>query len=535
MSKLDFGDQIFENYSIFIKEHKNDISTPSEAVELLSSDGAFRAYIDSLTEGLSTNVKKTIVAISEREREFLLEESMNLGPSANVIGYAVSYFPILTDIYSDPILSEVVTTYPVNKPVITIPKITITSTIKNSDGTIVVKKLPSTTDVVRPKEEDLTLIPGTNNILFNLSPGGKLNADNAFVNKRYFTITKIQVINSNNIPENIPCMIRPDTRGQINYVFDYNDPNNNTYTFTLIGNIDWDNGIVKFNNACINKSTPSAPIPPSLTINNITANVMFTPKATDIGRVMVGIKTSGFDINVDVKDTFQIQLDQEVIQDYSDIYNVDMLRTLSLAIKNQVMYNKEYDLAYYLRIYEPKFKEYGSYATYNVDNYVNKGGTGDFKPANILDVFKGIIPLISSVSRNISRVLNADPQYIVCGYKVATILESLQEYLVGFRDMGRGEGGFIRSNYDGYDFRKQKIFASRMLPQDKLYIIYRAPNDDLSRTSIADIIYKPLYMIEEIDQSQRKTYIKSRTAIELTSPESIGVIKITNYEKYLNQ
>jgi hypothetical protein len=83
------------------------------------------------------------------------------------------------------------------------------------------------------------------------------------------------------------------------------------------------------------------------------------------------------------------------------------------------------------------------------------------------------------------------------------------------------------------DFRKQMILASNMIEDDKIYIVYRAPSDDLSRTAIADIIYKPLYVLDEIDQSQRRTYIKSRSALELTAPEAIGAITMTNYSSYL--
>jgi hypothetical protein len=35
--------------------------------------------------------------------------------------------------------------------------------------------------------------------------------------------------------------------------------------------------------------------------------------------------------------------------------------------------------------------------------------------------------------------------------------------------------------------------------------------------------------ILQIDNSQRRTFVKSRTAIELTAPEAIGVITMTGY------
>jgi len=84
------SDMIFENYDGYLKEHRDDLSTPAGAVEMLSSDGAFQSYITQLTEGLAPYQKSAVMAVCEREREFLLQESVQLGPSASVIGYAVN-------------------------------------------------------------------------------------------------------------------------------------------------------------------------------------------------------------------------------------------------------------------------------------------------------------------------------------------------------------------------------------------------------------------------------------------------------------
>lgn len=528
----DFGDQIFENYELFIKEHRNDISTPSEAIEMLSSDGAFRAYIDSLTEGLNDRTKSNIVAIAEREREMLLEESINLGPSASVVGYAVSYFPILTDIYSDPILAEIVTTYPTNKPILTIPKINVTSKVKNTDGSIATYSLPSASQLVRASAETIVLTPNVNNSLFSLSAGGLVTQDNAFVNKRYFIITNVQLTASDSSTIDIPVMVRPDSRGQINHTVEFDDPSGDTLSATLIGNIKFDTGVVTFSATFGNVSSPATSVPGGVSINSLSSDIIFSPRTGDVGRVKVSINTSGWDINVDVKDSFEIQLDQEVIQDYTDIYNIDMLRTLSMAIKNQILYNKEADLAYYLKVHEPIFVSNGSGSVYNMGAYTAAGGAGNFTPANVLDIFKGVVPHITSVNRNIRKLFRADPQYIVAGLKTASLLESLQSYMVGFATHSHGEAGFSSSNAM-IDFRKQQILASNMIEDDKIYMVYRAPSDDLSRTAIADIIYKPLYILEEIDQSQRRTYIKSRSSLELTAPEAIGVITMTDYSTYL--
>lgn len=82
-------DLIFENYGNYMESHRSELSTPQGAIEMLATEGSFRAYVNSLTEGLEPYQRAAVTAVCEREREMLLEESAALGPSASVIGYAV--------------------------------------------------------------------------------------------------------------------------------------------------------------------------------------------------------------------------------------------------------------------------------------------------------------------------------------------------------------------------------------------------------------------------------------------------------------
>lgn len=83
-------DLIFENYSTYLTDHRDDVQSPSVAIEMLATDGKFNAYINTLTEGLNEHQKANVMAVCQREREMLLEESATLGPSSSVIGYAVN-------------------------------------------------------------------------------------------------------------------------------------------------------------------------------------------------------------------------------------------------------------------------------------------------------------------------------------------------------------------------------------------------------------------------------------------------------------
>src|SRR6056297_3137710 len=186
------SDLIFENYEGFIQENKDDLATPTGAIELLSSDGSFNAYISALTEGLEPYQKQAVMAVCEREREYLLQESAQLGPSASIIGYAVTYFPILTDIYADLVISRVATTYPTNKSIITVPKVQLDASVKNTDGTVSKYPMPRAQYLIRTKAETLNILPNQSNSLFELSAGyssGEVNSTKTRINQRYYMLT----------------------------------------------------------------------------------------------------------------------------------------------------------------------------------------------------------------------------------------------------------------------------------------------------------------------------------------------------------
>lgn len=533
MSVRDYSDVIFENYESYLKEHRDDISSPSGAIEMLTSDGAFRAYIDTLTEGLNPYTKNSIMGVCERQREMLIEESINLAPSANVIGFAVTHFPILADIYSDPILSQIATIYPVNKSIITIPKIKINASVKNSDGTTSEYRMPRSTNLIRGTSETISIAPNIANNLFALSTGGLVTVSNSTVNKRYFVCNNLKVTTGATVYD-IPMGVRPDSRGQILFIGRFNlaavaPAVGDEIEVTIIGNCNWDSGTVQFSGSFANKTNPAAPMG-GYSVTQIDTNVVFSAITSDINRAKVGLKIQGWDVNIDVKDDFEIDLQTEVIQDYRDIYQLDLIRAYSMAIKTQILLNKDFDLAYYLRAAEPEMILNGSSVDFDLAAFLQGGS--NISPNSYLDVFKGIIPKISIVNRNIRRVFRADPQFLIAGIKAASLLESLQKYSVIYPDVQTGQFGYEGAG--SVDFRKQTVLYCDAIPEDKIYVVYRAPSDDLTRTAIVDLIYKPLYVIEEITNAIKKTFIRSRTALEITNPEALGVITIKNYQTFIN-
>ena len=81
-------DSLFENYELFLNEHANDITSPSDAIKLISDNSMFRSYIDALTEGLDPHVRPNVIAVCNRQREMLLSEAVNV--PASMFGFGLT-------------------------------------------------------------------------------------------------------------------------------------------------------------------------------------------------------------------------------------------------------------------------------------------------------------------------------------------------------------------------------------------------------------------------------------------------------------
>jgi len=529
-SDVNMSDLIFENYNAYLSEHRDDLSTPAGAIEMLSSDGAFSAYMAALTEGMEPYQKSAVLAVCEREREYLLQESTQLGPSASIIGYAVTYFPILSDIYADPVISRVATTYPTNKSIITIPKVELVASVKNSDGTTSKYPMPRAQYLIRTKAETLNLLSNQSNNLFELSAGfatGEITNVKARVNQRYFLITQLEAFGDNGGVADTTTLValnlRPDARGQLHKEFQFIDSANNNVSATLIGHVDWDSGNVQY-------SVTFSPITGySFVCNYVVCKCVFSPKTGDIGRVKISIKVSGWDVNIDTKEDFEIELQTETIQDYRDIYNIDLVRSMSEAIKSQMMLNKDWDLSYFLEANESEMVYWGAAQSINVTRFADQEGI--ISPRTIIDIFKSISPRIAMVNRVIHRNFRAVPQFLLTGMRTGAMLESMQQWTSSMSNYSSGDVGYLSN--PGTSLIKQTVLTSPAISDNKIYTIYKAPGDNLSRAVIIDFVYKPLYIIEEITNSVKRTFVKSRTALEICATHATGVIHVEGLDDFL--
>lgn len=535
MMSRQFTNQIYKNYERYINEHQNLLKKPEDAYDLICDDNKYSHYINLLMDHFNEDQKNTVRPILDHQRDFLLEESANILTSEIAHGYIVTYFPILCDIYADDILGQCITHYPVQAPKITVPQMKLKAKVENSDGTEKSYELPRGQYLIRTKPEDLILLPSKKNKLFEMSASypNKVNSTLSNVNKTYFILDSA-VIEA--IPDNVDdeksshtviLSFRPDSRGQISQDIEFFH-DDDVVNGTLIGHVDFDNGTVQYNCVLTNGKTDY-----KYTIKHIVANVVFTARTGEIGRVKVSVVNKGWDVNIDVREDFEFELDVETLQEYKDIYNVDKVKTMSIAIKSQTLLNRDHDIAHLLKANESRMKELNAYEEINLHNY----GTANIflAPGFLSAIFQVIIPRLSIVSRYIFANYRAAPQYLLSGIKTAAVLENMQEYAISIPTFRSGSSGFDSVHgmavQEKASFRKQIILTSPAIPGDKIYQIFKPKEpEDLPFAVLINFIYKPLYIVEEITNSQKRVYVRSRNALELVSPEAVGCVKVEGFQ-----
>jgi hypothetical protein len=82
-------DVIIEAYEDFIRENQDNLNTPHDLVRVITDDGFFRAYKDTLTEKLDIEVRPSVMKIMDAQRNMLLTESTNVGASQFANGWVL--------------------------------------------------------------------------------------------------------------------------------------------------------------------------------------------------------------------------------------------------------------------------------------------------------------------------------------------------------------------------------------------------------------------------------------------------------------
>jgi hypothetical protein len=523
---------LFENYEHFITEHSDDLSNPAGALKMITDNGMFRAYMDSLTEGLDPKVRGSVLGVANRQREMLLTEAANVPGSTLSFGWTVLSFPILVDIYAEPIVSELCNIYPVSSPVASIPRIKIMAYIKGYGGAVTQVRIPTMTQSVRPGALALAVTPAVANNMFSLATiaaGATISGDLYRINRRYTLITSITTAETHGgaIASNTTAVvIKPDNRNQFVGTFTYKDFAGADVLGSLTGHINYDSSVFSFNIIY-----SGGTVDHTYTCTSAVLSMRFMPTNTMNGRIRVKIESEMTDVTIDPNEDFLIELPPEDIQDFQAIFKIDIIRTLSEAIKRQIMLNKDTDLAYFLLAAEADMATNGTSFSLNLATYDTTGGK--FQPENIIDVFKAVIPRIAICSSTIRRNFNMYPSYMVAGLQTAALLRSLQTLAIAMPGIGQGEGGFGWSG-DTAQFLKMKVLESNAIGEGKIYLSTKAPNDALEKSTIIDLIYQPIYIVTEVTDGNTRNFVKARTLIEIARADGLGVINITGLAAHLS-
>jgi len=235
------------------------------------------------------------------------------------------------------------------------------------------------------------------------------------------------------------------------------------------------------------------------------------------------------DVTIDPNEDFLIELPPEDIQDFQAIFKIDIIRTLSEAIKRQILLNKDTDLAYFLLAAEADMAANGTSMSVDLGNYDIIGTR--FEPNNVIDVFKAVIPRIAMVAGTIRRNFNMYPSYLVAGLKTSALLRSMQTLALSMPGIGQGDGAFGWAG-DSAQFLKMKVLESNAIGEGKIYLSTKAPNDALEKTTIVDLIYQPIYIVTEVTDGNTRNFVKARTMIEIPRTDGLGVINVTGFTDF---
>ena len=532
-----YDQAIFENYEMFLNEHSDEFSTPTGAVKLITDNGLFRSYMDGLTTGLDAHQRAVVMSVANRQREHLLTETTNVPGSTLAFGWTVLSFPILVDIYAEPVISELCNVYPVSSPVASIPRFKIMAYIRGYDGNVTQVRMPTINQTVRPGALNLTVSPSTSENIFTIASAAVAPAtvtnDQYRINRRFTLITAVQVAETTSggpvVNHNVQVTIKPDNRNQFIGTFSFQDntpaPTGPVAIIgTLNGHIDYDSGIFQYQ-VIYNKGASTS----TFATTSATMTIRFMSLSTQNGRIKVKISTEMTDVSIDQNEDFLIELPPEDIQDFRAIFKVDILRVLSEAIKRQIMLNKDQDLAFFLAAAEGDMAANGAAQTMNLANY--QLGSGQFEPNKVMDVFKAVIPKIALLTGIIRKNFNMYPQYIVGGLKTAAMLRSVQTFALQMPGIGQGDGAMGYAG-DVAQLLKMKVLESNAIAEGKIYLSTKAPNNALEKSTIVDLIYQPLYIVTEVTDGQTRNYVRSRTLIEIPRTDGLGVINVTGFDPY---
>ena len=523
-------DVIFENYSQFIHENEDTFTTPQGVISLLNDKAYFESFVDALTEGIDSDAVGGIRQVLDRYRIDLLTEAANVPASSFAQGWTVMSFPILVDIYADEIHSKVCTIYPTNAGQITIPRLRVKAKITSYDGNTTTEFDMNTMDAaVRAPVVEVSVVPNTETNLFTAA---SVSQDEFKLNRRYTMMKSITIVGNDGTTDHditVDLYARPDNRDQFRIDFVATKADDDTDIGTLkgsiYGNVNYQGGNTIYNVTLDDSDAASGW---TFTADHATYAIRFLAYNTMKGRAIVSIQSEDYDYNIDPGEDFVLDLTEEDIQDYKSIFKLDLIQTISDAIKKRILLNTDYDLGYFLQATENQISALGAKATVNMDVYAS-ANSGDYTPANVLDVLKAAIPRIAYIHGRVKKNFQEEPNVVVAGLQTAALLKSLQDFAI---QMNKGEGS-LGFNGAIATFMKMKVVESSFIPTNKIYMVPKPAAGRLNRAVVVNLVYKPLYLKNEVDNGRTITYVRSRTLLDIVRPDGVGCVELQNLDKYV--
>lgn len=218
----------------------------------------------------------------------------------------------MVDIYAEPLISEVCTTYPVNKPVISIPRMRVKATTTSYDGSTQTSQyIPTANSLVRANEETVIVTPGAN---YNIYTGLGFTTATHKINRRYtlmysaaITETKTGGGTESHV---VTLNYRPDARNQIARTFTFTDSTSETITGNVMSHVNFEAGTVTVQvTFAVGDSTST------FSCDSTTFKLRFRPVGSNNGRTEVSVSTEMIDCTIDPNEDFLLNLEEEDIQD----------------------------------------------------------------------------------------------------------------------------------------------------------------------------------------------------------------------------
>lgn len=528
---------VARNYTQAIEESGLDINQAEsyllESIHgVLGSATAYKTFENTLLDGLleeaSVLEADAVRSLLNRQRQVLLEDTTVMA-SPEAMSFAVASFPMLIDIYAEPMLSKVITVYPYDKPILTIPRVKWIAISVDEYGATTEYEYPTATKNLRLNVKKVSMKQNDNVYagLQRVAPAGSplLTPAEFRISNRNLRISKIKLEINDGSGTITPTVL--DTFGIIdakgNFFLD--DVQVGSRTFRVQGNFTVATGRFVWSVTDLTPAAVASTLTDSVTFEEL--EFQFKLFGNGINKAVMRTKPlmSAVEINCDLEESWEISEIEEVLQDWKSLWNMDILTLLKDHIKDQMKLNKDAEIADLLYGNVPASKKYGMYREFDLKAFMSGTGAAT-RPTNVMDIFKNIYPIFIDLIDQMRKRIKMEPKYIVCGTKAGSVLKSLQSFETSL--LGQvGEIGQVKGTPA---INKFEIIVSDAVEEDLIYLIVK--NEQYNLSTILEVTYKPLYVIIETTNSKRRTFIKSRGWIGIVRNEGIATIKVKNFNEY---